>query len=417
METMLSRPWAPWGKPTLRQNMESPIYDAAGRIRVSSPETVFDSKLATGKLEAYWHELLIGSATAPHDDVNACIDLAVSQDGDVAINQTWQRWNYQPDKSQRIVCTCRFSTAPGISMAVGPCHGDYSSPHEIHDGLFFRMTDGVMSVNVYKGTQSTGIVREVSVPQSEWNRDRLDGTGKSGVVADWDTVQRVTIDFLWHGTGSVRFWVDAEGTSVLVHEELHANRLYNVYMSNATQPIRYEIRSTGGAGTFKHICASVSSEGGITKTGVNATLDTDGVYVPCPTNTVTMLIAFRLKLDTPESQVLIQKTYTLNSANNNYRWVLLYNPVIVGTPNWTPLPSTPLEVWRNSGASPVTMGGGIPLDSGYASRDARASNTDADPTLSVGIGVDGSQIIVGLGIEGLDGATSCVGGIGVRLLV
>jgi hypothetical protein len=130
-----------------------------------------------------------------------------------------------------------------------------------------------------------------------------------------------------------------------------------------------------------------------------------------------MIIAIRIDPANPDMQLLIEKIYTLNSASNtNYRWVLVWNPVITGTPNWVTTANSAIQTWKNAGTS-ITMTGGTALSSGYTSRDARQDNTLANPSVNPGIGIAGVPDICALGIESIGGTSSCAGGLCVRQLI
>ena len=407
--------WNPQ-RPARHLNRGIPNHDAFGRLRVSTPTTIFDSKLSFGKNPYFWDEVLIGGATATHVDVDSCVNMNVSNNGDVAIRQTFQRWNYQPGKSQLFLGTGVLPVVQGVTARLGPFHGSYTAPHTPHDGLYFESKDGIVSVNIIKGNETGGVVSLRSVPQSEWNIDRLNGNGPSGYTVDWTKAQIFQIDYQWLGVGGVRFGIEVDSVMVYIHEFYNAGMVSDVYMSNGTQPVRYEIRSTGGAGRLKQICCTVASEGGLTRTGLSSVTDTDGTLISCPALTLEMLLAIRLTADNPDAQILIEKVYALNTANTNFRWVLLWNPTIVGTPNWVTTSELALQVWKNAGTA-ITMTGGLALDSGYASRDARATDGRLDPSLGLGVSIAGVPDVIALGIESIGGTSSCSGGIGFRQLV
>jgi hypothetical protein len=296
-------------------------------------------------------------------------------------------------------------------------HGNYAAPHNIHDGIFLEIANGIVSANIVHGTEAGGVVESQKALQSEWNIDRLDGKGPSGYTVDWSKCQILQIDFQWLGVGGVRFGIEVDSVMVYVHEFKHAGLVNTVYMHNGTQPVRYEIRSTGGTGTLMQICSSVASEGGATKTGITLAVDTNGTLVSCPAATTTMLIAVRINPADPDVQLLLEKIYALNTAaNTSYRWVLTFNPTIVGTPNWVTVAGTPIQVWRNAGTA-ITMSGGTDLDSGYSSRDNRQSNEVVAPSIQPGVSIAGTSDIVALGIESIGGTSTCSGGLGVRQLV
>jgi len=407
-----------WGinRPDTRLDRTNTFLDAFGRLRISEPQTLFDSKLSSSALPEYWDRVAFGTASNTWDRANACVHMAVATNNDYAIAQTFQRWNYLPGKSQLILATFKAPIAQGVTSRIGLFHGNYATPHTAHDGVYFQVADGVASVNIIKGTESAGIAATESAPQSQWNMDRLDGSGPSGMVADWTKAQILQIDFQWLGVGGVRFGFEVDSVMVYVHEFYHAGMVDSVYMHSGTQPVRYEIRSTGGAGTLDHICSSVSSEGGSYRTGITTSMDTNGTLISCPVSSIQMILAVRIDKDNPDVQAFIESVGALNTANNSIRWVILRNPTITGTPNWVQGPLDSLEVWRNAGAN-ITMTGGLQLDSGYASRDTRQTNDIVSPTIGPGISINGTSDVFALGIEGIGGNATCSGKIGVRVLV
>ena len=414
--TSVSRPWSA-ARPSEHLDRAVTAFDAFGRLRISTPDTIFDSKLSFGKLGIFWDEAVSANASSTHNSENSCVDMTVSANGAYAIRQTRQRWNYQPGKSMLLLATFRMPVVAGVTARVGMMHGNYAIPHSIHDGIYFEIANTVASVCISKGTESGGLLSTNRVPQSQWNMDRLDGTGPSGKVADWTKCQILQVDYQWLGVGGVRFGFEIDSVMVYFHEFFHAGIVESVYMHNGTQPIRYEIRSTGGVGTLSQICSTVASEAGLAKTGITSCEDTDGVLISCPVGSIQMIIAIRIDPANPDMQLLIEKIYTLNSASNtNYRWVLVWNPVITGTPNWVTTANSAIQTWKNAGTS-ITMTGGTALSSGYTSRDARQDNTLTNPSVNPGIGIAGVPDICALGIESIGGTSSCAGGLCVRQLI
>lgn len=73
---------------------------------------------------------------------------------------------------------------------------------------------------------------------------------------------------------------------MLAHTVNYAGTATDTFILSPNQPIRYEIRSTTGTGSFRYICSQVSTEGSaITESGYNnsvISLSTAGI----PANTV-----------------------------------------------------------------------------------------------------------------------------------
>ena len=98
----------------------------------------------------------------------------------------------------------------------------------------------------YRGPSITsgGVVSKTvdfKVPQSQFNIDRLDGTGPSGMNLNLSKMQMFYIDYAWYGAGAIRFGVKDEfGEVIYVHRMTHANAKTSAYMRSGNLPARYE---------------------------------------------------------------------------------------------------------------------------------------------------------------------------------
>jgi len=63
----------------------------------------------------------------------------------------------------------------------------------------------LLSVSFVERSLSTGT--ETRVPQYQWNGDKLDGTGHSGLTLDTSKAQILWTDVEWLGLGTVRDWI------------------------------------------------------------------------------------------------------------------------------------------------------------------------------------------------------------------
>jgi hypothetical protein len=81
-------------------------------------------------------------------------------------------------------------------------------------------------------------------PQSEWNIDRVDGTGYSGYEIDLNRMQMFYADYSWYGAGSVRWGVRAtNGDITYVHKVENNNLNLEAYMRSGNLPGRYEVNT------------------------------------------------------------------------------------------------------------------------------------------------------------------------------
>jgi hypothetical protein len=81
-------------------------------------------------------------------------------------------------------------------------------------------------------------------PQSEWNIDKMDGTGFSGYNIDLNRMQMFYADYSWYGAGSVRWGLRANnGDITYVHKVENNNVNLEAYMRSGNLPGRYEVNT------------------------------------------------------------------------------------------------------------------------------------------------------------------------------
>ncbi len=248
--------------------------DAFGRLRVGNPQTVFDSKQIFDNLPLFWDDQEVsGTGTdSTHSQPNARSRLSVDTNAGKRVRQTFQRFNYQPGKSMLVILTAVLGAGTsGLTQEVGY--------FDDNNGLFFRCDGGVLSVVVR--SKATGFVVDTVVNQADWNIDKLNGAGHSGITLDLTKTQIFFLDFEWLGVGRVRFGFYLNGQPVYCHEVLNTNNLGVVYMSTPNLPVRYSIENDGtaAAANLDHLCSSVISEGGIRDNGVLQHQSTAGAVV------------------------------------------------------------------------------------------------------------------------------------------
>ena len=101
----------------------------------------------------------------------------------------------------------------------------------------------------YRGASigSGGIISKIvdfKVPQSQWNIDKMDGTGPSGVNLNLSRMQMFYVDYSWYGAGAIRFgFKDQNGEVIYCHRMTHANVKTEAYMRSGNMPARYESAS------------------------------------------------------------------------------------------------------------------------------------------------------------------------------
>ena len=265
--------------------------DAFGRLRVSNPFTLFDSSHRY-KDNNLWEELLVGTgSTVGFVTAQGLIDISIgTTSGDSVIRETTKVFSYQPGKSLLVMNTFVPATPQeNLRQRVGYFGAD--------NGMYFEI-NGTTPYFVERSL-STGTQTEVA--QANWNGDKLDGTGPSGVTLDTTKAQILWMDIEWLGLGTVRMGFVINGQFIHCHSFHHANIIQSTYITTASLPLRYEIANTGittSSSNLKQVCSSVISEGGYELRGLQQAVNTPitaPVELPSPAGTYYPVLSIRLK--------------------------------------------------------------------------------------------------------------------------
>ena len=80
--------------------------------------------------------------------------------------------------------------------------------------------------------------------QSEWNIDRMDGTGSSGYTLDLTKMQMFYMDYSWYGAGFIRWgFRSLDGNVQYAHKIPNNNQNTEAYMRSGNLPARYEVNT------------------------------------------------------------------------------------------------------------------------------------------------------------------------------
>lgn len=97
----------------------------------------------------------------------------------------------------------------------------------------------------YRGATATNCLITKTVdfktPQTQWNLDKMDGTGPSGFNLDLTKMQMFYIDYSWYGAGYIRWGLrGSNGDITYVHKIANNNVNNEAYMRSGNLPARYE---------------------------------------------------------------------------------------------------------------------------------------------------------------------------------
>ena len=348
--------------------------DAFGRTRMSAPLTLFDSshRFADNNL---WSTLTGGttttSASAQFNQSQGLVELKVDAlSGSKVYRETTKVFAYQPGKSLQIMSTFTFNpSATNLRQRVGYYGAENGMYLELDDDTLYMVERSITS----------GTLSATRIPQSQWNVDRLDGSGPSGITLDITKAQILFMDIEWLGLGTVRTGFVINGQFVPCHFFHHANVIDSTYITTASLPLRYEIENkaaTSSPSRLKQVCSTVISEGGYELRGLQQAVGTSitapkqleeaGTYYP--------VVSIRLKSTRLDAIVILTALSMMGVATGIYAWrVIASGTTPDGT--WTDAGPSSAVQYKLNGTS---ITGGRILASGYFT-----SNTQSAATIDI----------------------------------
>lgn len=352
--------------------------DAFNRLRVSYPTTILDIRFpgqTTGSASFIKNNLQISSVSSgSYIGTYGDSELSINASGaGYYISQSRNYCVYQPGKSLLFMASGildpsnnNYTTRIGYFDNVIPL----TNPLVVKNGLYFEISGGVCSVNI-KNNSTT------QINQVDWNIDKLNGTGLSGLTLDFRKTQLFVIDMEWLGVGRIRFGFYVYGKIQYCHQVTNINILTRPYTNSINLPICYSIHSTtlvGSSNNFKQICSTVISEGGYAPLGRPFSISTGSPTPVTITSNVEEPILF-LRGNTSNTnynhQNIIPKSISMICSSTNdlilYKLVLFLAGTYTGTtPSWNNVNSDySVAQYAGNLASGYNSTNGIILDEGY----------------------------------------------------
>lgn len=378
--------------------------DAFGRLRSSQPYTLFDSQNRYAP-DNQFDIATTGTGASSFLSNEAAIKMEVTAGGAGSVTrQSYRSFPYQPGKGLLVLATFVMDGSQNVNLTQRV--GYYNDSN----GVFFQRVDGVYSfVLRSSSTPTPGTPSDIrTVTQANWNGDKLDGTGESGLTLDPSKAQILWMDFEWLGVGSVRCGFVINGVFIVCHTFENANDITSVYMTTAILPVRYQIISTAGiAASMKAICCTVISEGGYEQYSASHIARRTTAVATIGT-TFKPIVSIRLAAGRGGAVVLPQRVQVLPTTSQNYEVALVKNPTLTGA-SWTAMPST-ANVEFDVTASAIT-GGTIVQTDYVTSSGSGGTNPLVDPSgynwaLQLGTSLAGVSDIYTVQIRTVSGATT-----------
>ena len=391
--------------------------DAFGRLRVSEPYTLFDSKNIFNDSDLasdvenlplfYDNQETSGTGTSTaYVDNQSAQELSVSATtAGTRVRQTKSRFNYQPWKSFLTLLTFTFaSQASGITMR----------EWLFDDENWLFLEDNGSEYRFVTRTYTSGSAVDNAVSQSDWNIDPMNWKGKSWITLDFTKTQIMFFDYEWLGVGRVRMWFVVDGKIYYAHEFLNTNNLSIVYMTTPNLPLRSEISNDGTwpASTMTQICSSVIIEWWQNNNWIIRYASTEWTHVDMATeNTEYAVLGIRLKSNYIGTTVnILNIALQLHTASHKCEWTLKLNPTVAWTFTYWDLSRSAIQYAKWATANTVTwwynIGGWFIESWGNPNGWAGSVASSIDNALRLGSLIDGTRDTIVLCARPIAGSTA-----------
>lgn len=378
-------PASPWSS-VIRGNVAlapGAQKDAFNRLRTSQPVELFSASCEFDDQPNFYENVLTGGGTATYNANTSGVDMAVTATpGDAVVRVSRQYVRYRPGKSQQIFVTANFN---GIEADCTKRAGLFDDRDlgaaRTGDGIFFEVDPTGLFAVLRSSTSGASV--DTRFAQASWNVDPLDGSGPSGLVMDAASLlnqQVMVFDFGWLGSAGVRWGFVLDGRLIIVHEYFPSNVITTPFMSVASLPVRWEISTTGAAGSMTATCASVQSEGGFNTIGIRRSASTGITPLTLTSNALKPLLSIRLKGDYRRGQLQPVGYNVLADGADDYQTFLLINANLGGpAPTWTSNGDTIVEHSTNSTDTIVSFDSIISVGYGSAGGGPIKSLAETNP--------------------------------------
>lgn len=225
----------------------------AGRVRTANQRSQIAYLQSRGK-DPRFDEVISGVGASSTYEGNGIggVNMVVTNNGEYVIREGKEKNYYYPGSPSKIEMTAsNFHLQSGVVKRFGYFSSSIVAPYAtVYDGFVLESDDNYHYVKIYR--QGTEVYSR-----------RSDAWLNQSKVANWNPqgFGFYVIEFIYLGGAIAVFKILIDGELVPVAEYTHEGVDVSTFVKSPNQPIRYEIRSTGGAGEFNHICGDVASEG------------------------------------------------------------------------------------------------------------------------------------------------------------
>ena len=360
----------PFGNPVVTVDDDTVQHTATNRRKVSNYEITEFNTFQYTKDPLIWDEEITGTASSTLNSYEATLVMSVgTTTGDRIERQTKRVLPYIPGRENEVIMHFKLNAQQtGIVKRLGIL--DETS------GIYLE--DDGTTYNVVLRKTTAGGTAETRIARANWNGDKLDGTGGSGLTLDFTKFQTLVIEYNWF-TGHAELKFIIGNYSHPIHQFEFNNSEDAVITNTPFLPIKWDIHNTtGAAGTHTMEISSYAtlSEAGQVPLGVKNTVTTPLAGITCTdAETFYPILSIRLRTDRIKGIVLPQNFQVAALDNSPLFYKVLLNPTLTGATTWNTYADTHIEY--NTNATAVTEGDFI-VDAGYIDPNGQGAKLPLD---------------------------------------
>ena len=227
----------------------------SGALTAVSPQIIFDGKIINADdSTSLWQNTGTGTFTFTGNKLNMSVTA-----GQYCIRQSRRVMPYFSGYPIIVEETFdNFGITANLVKRVGYFSSNAVAPYDTaYDGFALEMDGTTYRLRAWNNGTST-----VNVPFASWDN--------YGFLQNynWSNFTAIYFDFLWLGGAALRIWVCTPDRGwVLGHSAQYIGNNQSTICLTPNQPLRYEIRSTTGVGSFRYICSQMSVGGNVSSLG------------------------------------------------------------------------------------------------------------------------------------------------------
>ncbi len=405
-------------------------HDSFGRTRIASSINVFNAQYRYDYQPLLYNIKVVDNGTVTHNTTpSPAVYLDTTTTGvpgintDKAIFQTKEYMPYQANSTMYITigATLRTVSVVNFNTARLGYYDDATDKDITADiggtGAFFQMNPNG-SINVVLRKYLSGTQTDVSVTQTNWNLDQMDGSGASLVNIDFTKAQLYCFEFEMNSS-RVRLGFNINGSVIWCHQFIIYNLLDEPTLFNYTLPIRAEIfnnatiTDTAVAAEMKiysqcaELCGSINASNNAFQSNpfsysIGSSIDapiilsTNGNHKP--------IILIRLKKTLCRASIWPLRMNIINENGSLLLWRLILNPTGI-TPTWQNVKTNYSFTEYSISDNAITIGANsIILASGYMYNPYSRDLQDLFETFGLHASIDGATPdILALSVEYVKG--------------